>query len=137
MKRDEIVYVSLEAVERLHAEAIDVAGGGDGYVRKAMVESAVGAAASGYHATLADIAAAYAHGIANGHGYLDGNKRTGFYAAIAFLDANGHFLHVDNDKWEAIMLSVAGKDAVVKMTREQLADELAREMGGDPGNIDD
>jgi len=39
--------------------------------------------------TLARLAAAYAVGIIQGHPFTDGNKRTGFMAAAAFLELNG------------------------------------------------
>ena len=39
---------------------------------------------------LADLAAAYAAGIVLNPPFLDGNKRTGFMAAAAFLEINGH-----------------------------------------------
>jgi death-on-curing protein len=38
---------------------------------------------------LARLAAAYAVGIVQGHPFTDGNKRTGFMAAAAFLELNG------------------------------------------------
>jgi death on curing protein len=39
--------------------------------------------------TLAGLAAAYAAGIIRNHPFLDGNKRTGFMAGMAFLELNG------------------------------------------------
>ena len=39
--------------------------------------------------TLPRLAAAYAVGIVQGHPFVDGNKRTGFMAAAAFLELNG------------------------------------------------
>ena len=39
--------------------------------------------------TLARLAAAYAVGVVEGHPFTDGNKRTGFMAAAAFLELNG------------------------------------------------
>lgn len=38
---------------------------------------------------LADLAAAYAAGIVLNHPFIDGNKRTGFMTATAFLEFNG------------------------------------------------
>ena len=38
---------------------------------------------------LADLAAAYAAGIVLNHPFIDGNKRTGFMTAMAFLEFNG------------------------------------------------
>ncbi len=39
-----------------------------------------------------DRAAAYARGITQNHPFVDGNKRTAFVVAVAFLDLNGHEL---------------------------------------------
>src|ERR1039458_3809794 len=36
-----------------------------------------------------ELAAAYAYGLIRNHPFLDGNKRIGFTAAIAFLELNG------------------------------------------------
>jgi death-on-curing protein len=36
-----------------------------------------------------ELAASYAFGIVRNHPFVDGNKRTGFVAAAAFLDSNG------------------------------------------------
>ena len=38
---------------------------------------------------LFELAASYAFGIVRNHPFIDGNKRTGFVAAAAFLDTNG------------------------------------------------
>ena len=40
--------------------------------------------------TIPDLAAAYAAGIVLNRAFLDGNKRTGFMAAAAFIELNGH-----------------------------------------------
>jgi death on curing protein len=36
-----------------------------------------------------ELAAAYAYGLIRNHPFLDGNKRIGFTAAVAFLEVNG------------------------------------------------
>jgi death-on-curing protein len=38
---------------------------------------------------VAEMAAAYASGIVKNHPFVDGNKRTGFMTAMAFLELNG------------------------------------------------
>ena len=43
----------------------------------------------------ADLAAAYAYGIAKNHGFLDGNKRTAWVTARLFLADNGRTLDFD------------------------------------------
>ena len=37
-----------------------------------------------------DLAASYAFGIIKNHPFVDGNKRTGFIAAVVFLELNGY-----------------------------------------------
>jgi death-on-curing protein len=44
---------------------------------------------------LAELAAAYAFGIARNHPFVDGNKRTAWVVANLFLDLNGHELTFD------------------------------------------
>jgi death on curing protein len=41
---------------------------------------------TGYYASLAELAAAYAHGIAKNHPFLDGNKRTALVVTLVFLE---------------------------------------------------
>jgi death on curing protein len=56
---------------------------------------------------LADLAAAYAVGIARNHAFLDGNKRTGWVVAEAFLLKNGYELIASDHDGVITMLAVA------------------------------
>ncbi len=56
-------------------------------------------------ATIAECAAAYAYAFATAHAFHDGNKRTAFYAAVAFLVLNGYELVLETDG--------AGRDAIL------------------------
>ena len=55
----------------------------------------------------ADLAAAYAIGIARNHAFLDGNKRTAWVVAEAFLVKNGYELAADDRHGLELMLAVA------------------------------
>jgi len=55
----------------------------------------------------ADLAAAYAFGIARNHPFVDGNKRTAFVAAELFLALNGLELNADDGECVVSMLAVA------------------------------
>ena len=56
-----------------------------------------------------ELAAAYCHGFARGHPYVDGNKRIGFLAMAAFLDMNGLTLTAtDEDVVECMRRVAAG-----------------------------
>jgi death-on-curing protein len=54
-----------------------------------LIDSTVMAPRNAYSDTLAEIAAAYAFGIAKNHGYQNGNKRTAAIALVMFLEMNG------------------------------------------------
>jgi death-on-curing protein len=55
----------------------------------------------------ADLAAAYGHGIARNHPFVDGNKRTAFVATELFLALNGIELTASDADCVATMLAVA------------------------------
>jgi len=67
-----------------------------------------------------DLAAAYAFGLAKGHAFVDGNKRTSFVAAELFLALNGYELQADDA--ECVMAWLALADG--SMPEAQLADWL-------------
>lgn len=57
----------------------------------------------------ADLAAAYAFGIARNHGFCDGNKRTAWILARLFLALNGQSLKFDHvEAYSTVMALAAG-----------------------------
>jgi len=54
-----------------------------------------------------DMAAAYAHGIAKNHPFLDGNKRSAFMSAYTFLARNGHQLSASEEMAVVATLELA------------------------------
>lgn len=58
-------------------------------------------------ADLADLASAYAFGIARNHPFIDGNKRTAFAAFIVLLGLNGIDFKVPPPDATAIFLALA------------------------------
>ena len=85
-------WLGLESVLALH-ELVVADYGGDASIRDAgRLQSALARPKHLFsygEPTLARLAAAYAVGIVQGHPFTDGNKRTGFMAAAAFLELNG------------------------------------------------
>jgi death-on-curing protein len=68
-------------------------------------------------AGLAELAAAYGHGLATGHPFHDGNKRIAFVTMAVFLELNGTPLEADETEVVTMMLSLAAGET----TEEQLA----------------
>ena len=85
-------WLGLESVLALHELVVDDYGG-DASIRDAgRLQSALARPQHLFsygEPNLARLAAAYAVGIVQGHPFTDGNKRTGFMAAAAFLELNG------------------------------------------------
>ncbi len=72
--------------------------------------------------TLAELAAAYALGIAKNHPFLDGNKRAAFMAAYTFLGANGVELNASEEEAVSYTLGLAAS----AVTESEYADWLHR-----------
>ena len=62
--------------------------------------------------------------IATAHPFIDGNKRTAFGTADIFLRLNGHFLKVDAQEGESLIVKIATgevvEDSVRNWTRQRL-----------------
>jgi death-on-curing protein len=103
-------WVSEKTVLAIHDEQIAEHGGMPGVRDMALVESAIhrpqNIAADG-DPDIADLAAAYAHGISSNHGFLDGNKRTAFVTAYVFLLDQGYDLMAGDQEAVTTMLAVA------------------------------
>lgn len=88
------VWLTEGQVRMLHAESLRLFGGAPGVRDEGLLQSALGRPrnlwAYGESATLFDLAAAYAFGLAKNHAFVDGNKRVALLAIRAFLFRNGY-----------------------------------------------
>jgi death on curing protein len=107
----EIIWVSESVVLALHDEQLAEHGGASGIRDKSLLLSALARPrniATDTSPDLADLAAAYAVGIARNHAFVDGNKRTAIVvAAGVFLPLNGYELTAANEEIIRVMLGVA------------------------------
>jgi death on curing protein len=92
------VWVPPAVVVIIHDRQISRHGGAPGMRHRALLEMGCARAmnlAAYADARLAEIAAAYAFGIARAHAFVDGNKRTAFVTAVTFLRLNGYSFRPD------------------------------------------
>lgn len=91
-------WVALDVLQAIHDRQIAEHGGPEGVRDSGAIESALARprnlAAYG-KPDAADLAAAYAYGLARNHGFVDGNKRVAWVAARLFLADNGYRLRFD------------------------------------------
>ena len=86
------VWVLPEVVALLHRDSLARFGGLAGTRDAGLLASALAPPQqlSAYgQPTVFELAARYTFGFIKNHPYIDGNKRTGFVAAILFLELNG------------------------------------------------
>jgi death-on-curing protein len=121
-------FLSLEQILAIHADQVRRYGGGLGVRDLGLLKSALAmpqAAFSGQylHPTLHEKAAAYLFHLTQNHPFLDGNKRIGLAAAIAFLGLNDTWLESDPTGLLEMVLSVArgeiGKPEIAVFLRDR------------------
>lgn len=94
-----------------HAEQEAEHGGGGGIRDQGLLDSAmarpVNLAGNG-EPDVADLAAAYAFGIARNHPFVDGNKRTAAMVSETFLILNGYELTATDAELVVAIIALAG-----------------------------
>lgn len=109
----EFVWLTSDLVQAIHARQLKMFGGRPGLRDEGALESALGhpmnRAADG-EVDLADLAAAYAFGIAKNHPFIDGNKRAALLALVTFLGLNGIDFVVDEAEAVVMIRGLAAGD---------------------------
>lgn len=105
-------FLTLDEILALHADQIERYGGALGLRDLGLLESALAAPQASFggallHPTLEEMAAAYLYHLVQNHPFLDGNKRVGLAAAIAFLGVNDLWLAAPEDDVVDLVLGVA------------------------------
>ncbi len=109
----EPVWVLREVVFILHEQSLARFGGAAGVRDEGLLDSALSRPQNLFSygkPTLFDLAASYAFGLVKNHPFIDGNMRTGFIVAVAFLQLNGRrFIVSEVDATVRTLALAAGK----------------------------
>lgn len=103
-------WVETDIVLAIHEEQLAEHGGADGVRDMGLLESALARPQNllAYgKPDLADLAAAYAAGIARNHPFVDGNKRTAWVVAETFVELNDAEIAADDASAYEAMLGLA------------------------------
>lgn len=123
------VFLTLDEMLALHADQLERYGGRPGLRDLGLLESALAAPQAGFggqllHPTLPEMAGAYLFHLVKNHAFIDGNKRAGLAAALAFLGLNDLRLEAPEDEVVELVLGVAagraGKPEVAVFLRAHL-----------------
>jgi death-on-curing protein len=120
--------VAVETALAAHSEQLAEHGGGEGVRDHGALESAMARprnlAVRG-DPDAADIAAAYACGVARNHPFVDGNKRTAAVVSETFLILNGYSLDLSDAELVVAFLALAagelGEEEMADWFRQRLA----------------
>jgi death-on-curing protein len=105
-------FLSLEQVLAIHADQVQRYGGDPGVRDLGLLQSAIAMPRAMFggqylHPALHEMAAAYLFHLTQNHPFLDGNKRIGLAAAIAFLAVNDTWLECEPAELVEMVLQVA------------------------------
>jgi death-on-curing protein len=106
----EWVWIAPNLAEAIHDRQLSEHGGAAGVRDAGALESVLARPknlASYGNPDAAELAAAYAFGIARSHAFVDGNKRTAWVLARLFLSANGMELRFQKQEAIKVMLALA------------------------------
>jgi death on curing protein len=113
-------WLTADSVLAMHARQLAEHGGGVGVRDEGLLLSALQRPqnkASYETPSVADLAAAYAYGIARNHPFVDGNKRTALVASRSFLLINGYQIGASKEDRLNTFLALASGD----LSENQLA----------------
>src|SRR6185503_2505113 len=125
----QIVWLLEETLTAIHHRQIAEHGGSEGLRDEGLLSSALAQpqnllAYGEPPPDLAALAAAYAHGIARNHPFVDGNKRTALVAARTFLLLNAVDLDATQD--DKVLTFLALADGAI--SEEELADWIRKRI---------
>jgi death-on-curing protein len=117
-------WVGRLVVEAVHVDLIREHGGLPGLRDEHALESALARPRQRYayspDSDLARLAAAYGHGLASSHPFIDGSERVSFVTMAVFLGLNGLAIEAPESEVVAMMLALAGGE----LDEAELADWL-------------
>jgi len=108
----DIDFLSVDNVLHIHAAQIARFGGAGGVRDRGLLESALAQPQAGFgavalHGDIWAMAAAYWFHLVRNHAFVDGNKRVGLVAALAFLELNGIELFCGDEELYDLTMALA------------------------------
>ena len=131
-ERNEPLWISYEQAIAIHSRQLRRFGGAPGLRDEGMLRSGLERPINKWRyeqSDLAELAAAYAFGLAKNHAFIDGNKRIAFLAMRVFLLKNGVAFSPDPAHATAIILSLAAGEVSEESLTRWIRDNWPAEAG--------
>lgn len=112
-------YLTPQDVLLLHDMAIEESGGSHGVRDVGLMESAIHRPQSTFggqdlYAGIFDKTAALCQSLIKNHPFVDGNKRTALFAAMTFLELNGHLFESSQEELVEFGIAIDTKDMSIE-----------------------
>ena len=109
------IWLLPDIAQAVHKRQLAEHGGGQGVRDAGLLESALLRPQNIYiysngQTSLAQLAAAYAYGLARNHPFVDGNKRTALVLSLLFLKLNKKTLSASQEDLYAVFMALAKGD---------------------------
>jgi death-on-curing protein len=120
------IFITEEEVYVIHSDQLNRYGGSAGIRDHGLLQSALAQPSASFggkwlYGDLFEMASAYLYSLVMNHPFVDGNKRVGGMAALAFLEVNGVVVQSDQDAYADLVIAVAAgkaaRDDVVTFLR--------------------
>jgi death-on-curing protein len=116
------LFVTEEEIHLIHRDQLERYGGSSGLRDPGLLESALAQPSASFdgrwlYEDLFQMAAAYLFSLVMNHPFVDGNKRVGGMAALAFLQMNDILVEAEESAFADLVIAVASGSA----TREDVA----------------
>lgn len=122
---NEPTWLTADLVKAIHEKQLRIFGGPAGLRDEGALESALGRPQNRFaygSPDLAELAAAYAFGIAKNHPFVDGNKRAALLALVTFLGLNDIEFRADEAEAVVMIRGIAAgevdEDGLVRWIRD-------------------
>jgi death-on-curing protein len=129
----EPLWITFEQAIAIHSRQLRRFGGAPGLRDEGMLRSALERPINKWRyeqASLAELAAAYAFGLAKNHAFVDGNKRIAFMAMMVFLRRNAVAFTPEQAQSTKIILALAagevGEEGLRRWIRDNWPADLSR-----------
>jgi death-on-curing protein len=121
------LWITYEQAIAIHSRQLRRFGGAPGLRDEGMLRSALERPINKWRhgqSEMAELAAAYAFGLAKNHAFVDGNKRIAFMAMMAFLIKNGIAFNPEPAHATSIILSLAAGEVSEESLTRWIRDNL-------------
>ena len=121
-------YPTVEEIVAIHDELIAEFGGSYGLRDMGGLESAILRPQIGYYEGIVEEAAAMMESLAMNHPFVDGNKRTAFFATDNFLRLNGYFIDCDDREAHAFFMHLFATESFRFAQLREWLEETVKEL---------